>query len=302
MGGGAWTSSNWKSYAKSNNVNTGASASQLYSHTTSSKWLPFNVIREACDSVEHPDSTPIILGLDVTGSMSNILKIVAVKLGNVMEEIYSRKPVSDPQVLFAAIDDIVSSYNECIQVTQFESDIRIAEQMKELNFIERGAGNDQESYALAWYFAARHTKCDAIKRGKKGIIITIGDDGLQSMVTRSEVKEVFGDVIEKDITISELLSELQRDWEVFHITMTNRGRKYDEDRVLQSFNILGDHSISCDNVEYLPEVIVSLLESVAGKSINQIVDSWDGSTAVAVRNALSSLATKASTDSGLVEF
>ena len=54
-------------------------------------------MRESCDSTDNPSSTPVIVGLDVTGSMSSVLDAMARKgLGTLAEEIYNRKPISDP--------------------------------------------------------------------------------------------------------------------------------------------------------------------------------------------------------------
>lgn len=290
MGGGSWSSSSWSSYKASSGIDHARSARDIYTTTrTKAEYLPKGVIRESCDSEEHPNSTPIILGLDVTGSMSHVLHTMADKLGVTMGEIYNRKVVTDPQICFAAIDDYITSDNEALQVTQFESDIRIAEQMKELKFIERGGGNRWESYVLAWYFAARHTKCDAFAKGKKGVIITMGDDGVQPMLTREEVRDVFGDTLQDDIKTSELLTEVNRNWEVFHISIADGGSF--SSRVTSEWgDILGSHSIIVDDMNKLPEVIVSLLQALNGDSVDEIAKSWDGSTAVVVKEALKNLA------------
>ena len=189
MGGGSWTARDWSSF--SNSRVSGRSTASIY---TASKmkndYDPKNVMRESCDSTEHPNSTPIILGLDVTGSMSNILQVMAEKLGLVMTEVYNRKPVTDPQILFAAVGDAV--YDDYpLQVTQFESDIRIAKQLTEVYFERGGGGNGFESYPLIWYFAANHTKCDNyLKRNKKGFIFTFGDDGYPAKLTKREIKDI----------------------------------------------------------------------------------------------------------------
>ena len=303
MGGGAWKSSEWSSYASVSGITSARSTRDIYKTSrVKDGYLPKNKVRESCDSDEHPNSTPIILGLDVTGSMSHLLSTMAKKLGVAMEEIYKRDVATDPQVLFSAIDDYVTSDSECIQVTQFESDIRIAKQMKELKFIERGGGNRWESYALLWYFAARHTKCDAVRKGRKGIIITMGDDGLQQVLSKQEVRDVFGDNLQDDITIKELLSEINRDWEVFHLSIED-GYSYNI-RVKEEWDeALGDHSIIVTDVEKIPEIIVSILQALKGDSVDEIVDSWDGSTAVAVKDAIGKLAVQPlNTGSGAVVF
>ena len=89
MGSGSWTSSSWSSYTKSRGYTASSSASELYTSTKMKdafdpKGIKF---RESCDSAEHPNSTPIILGLDVTGSMSSVLETVSKRLGDTITEI-----------------------------------------------------------------------------------------------------------------------------------------------------------------------------------------------------------------------
>lgn len=303
MGGGSWKDSTWRSYKSSSGISNARSAHQIYTQkTVKNEYLPYNVVREACDSDEHPNSSPIILGLDVTGSMGHLLHTMADKLGVTMGEIYKRNVLPDPQILCVAIDDFVSSDEECIQVTQFESDIRIAEQLKQLKFIQYGAGNGWESYPLAWYFAARHTKCDAINKGRKGVIITMGDDGFQPVISRSEIKIVFGDTLEKDLTTAELLSEVNRNWEVFHLTIAE-GASYSSRVEKSAQDLLGSHAITVSDTDKIPEIIVSILQTLRGDSVAEIAESWDGSTAVVVKEALSGLEiTPVNKDSEVVVF
>lgn len=301
MGGGSWTARDWSSF--SNSRVSGRSTASIY---TASKmkndYDPKNVMRESCDSTEHPNSTPIILGLDVTGSMSNILQVMAEKLGLVMTEVYNRKPVTDPQILFAAVGDAV--YDDYpLQVTQFESDIRIAKQLTEVYFERGGGGNGFESYPLIWYFAANHTKCDNyLKRNKKGFIFTFGDDGYPTKLTKREIKEIFGDDVEKDIPIDEILTKVNRQFEVYHFCMAQGGSYRDSDyRNWQ--NLLGERAIKVKDYSKIPEIIVSILETYAGKDKDEIINSWDGSTAMAVADALSGLSVnKVSNSNDLIEF
>lgn len=301
MGCGSWSSRDWSSY--SNSSISGRGSSGIYTKSTMSKSFdPKNVIRESCDSADHPNSTPIILGLDVTGSMSSILTVMAEKLGILVGEILKREPVKDPQILFSAIGDSTCD-DFPLQVTQFESDIRIAKQLTEVYFEKGGGGNGFESYPLTWYFAANHTKCDNyIKRNKKGFIFTFGDDGYPSKLTRNEIIEIFGDLVEGDIPIENLLNQVNRQFEVYHFCMESGGSYRTEDyRKWQE--LLGERAIKVRDYEKIPELIVSILEAHAGKDKDEIINSWDGSTAIAVADALSNLSiNKQSNDSDLIEF
>ena len=145
MGCGSWTPRDWDTYSKSSIA--GKSAAGIYtSRSVKPEFDPKGIpMRESRDSDDHPNSNAIIIGLDVTGSMSDILEGVAKKLNVLVTEILDRKPVTDPQIMFNAIGDAMCDSTP-FQATQFESDIRIAEQLTQLYFERGGGGNMFESY------------------------------------------------------------------------------------------------------------------------------------------------------------
>lgn len=311
MGVGGFTASDWNSYASTHVSNK--SVDDIFTAKAMNEGFdPKNVLRESRDSTDHPESTPIIIGLDVTGSMGCVLEQVAKELGNMVLEILERQPVKDPQIMFNAIGDSQCGDQYPLQVTQFESDIRIAKQLTDLYFERGGGGNDFESYPLTWYFAANHTVCDNFeKRGKKGFIFTMGDDSYPKVLYADEIKRIFGDQIKGagELTMNEILSQVNRSWEVFHLILKdgsnmrwNNGE--DAPRVISEWtNLLGERAIIVSDYTKIPQIIVSILETMAGKTIDEITESWDGSTAVVVREALSGLTTKNKSDnSGLIEF
>ena len=110
MGGGRMTSDDWSSYVSTTHVDSVKDAGSYYTRTKSTvrdDFLPVNIkVRESCDSVDNPNSTPIAIFLDVTGSMGSVLTGCAKSLGLLMEEIYSRKPVSDPHIMYGGIGDV----------------------------------------------------------------------------------------------------------------------------------------------------------------------------------------------------
>lgn len=306
MGGGSFTSDDWTSYKTIRGYTAKSTAKDFYKATKIKDNLnPIGVkFRESCDSDEHPKSTPIILGLDVTGSMGRVLEVVSKKLNELILQIYDRKPVSDPQVMIVAFGDTTCD-SAPLQVSQFESDIRIAEQLNDVYFEKRGGGNDGESYILPWYFAARHTKIDSFdKRKKKGILFTIGDEPYLNTISKEDIKKFVGDDIQDRLTAEELLTEVSRQYEIYHL-MIEEGNgmtgSYKNTVINKWTNLLGQRAILVSDCEKIPEIIVSILEVNAGKDVDEIVDSWDGSTAIAVKNAIKDL--KHIDDSNdLVEF
>ena len=308
MGCGTFTSSDWSSYTASRGYTAKSTVSDMYKSTSVKSTMdPVGVsYRESCDSDEHPNSTPIILGLDVTGSMGSVLETVSKKLNTLITEIYDREPVKDPQIMVMAFGDVECDRHP-LQVSQFESDIRIAEQLNDIYFERGGGGNDGESYTLPWYFAARHTKIDSFeKRGKKGFLFTMGDEPYLNKISKDAIKKFVGDDIQSDLTADELLTEVSRQYEVYHLMIEEgSGMRYGygskEDVINKWTNLLGQRAILVSDCTKIPEIIVSILEVAAGKDVKEVVDSWDGSTSIAVSKAISSLTT-VDDSKELVEF
>ena len=162
MGGGSWTAKSYCSYStsvgRSFDIDKGIvtdnfSAQEMFRNRSLDPALnPKNVIRECCDSEEHPNTIPIILALDVTGSMGDTSVAIAKKLNKIMTELY--KDVKDIEFLIMGIGDL--AYDDYpIQASQFESDIRIAEQLDKIYFEGGGGGNSYESYTSAWIFGEK---------------------------------------------------------------------------------------------------------------------------------------------------
>lgn len=297
MGSGSWTASSWDSYA-TKNVRTKSSvsgSSGLYSSGTINSDLdPKNFeFRESCDSNEHPKSRPIIVALDVTGSMSNVLESIAREgLNTFITETYDRKPVEDPQIMFMGVGDVYSDKYP-LQVTQFESDIRIAEQLQKIYFEQGGGGNNCESYQLPYYYAKNHIKIDSYeKRNQKGILFTIGDECPPKYLSKSEIKEFIGDNVEKEkYTTEELLDAVSREWDVFHLIIEEGWYcSRNKDKVLSSWReLLGERAILVSDYNKIAEIMVSILQRMNGEEVEDIVSSWTGDTSLVVKKAINEL-------------
>lgn len=98
-----------------------------------------DAVREARDSEDHPNSFPIIIALDVTGSMGSIPQdLITNSLPKIMSKIME-EGVADPQLLFLGIGD--HYYDEApVQVGQFESSDELIEKWLMKTFIEGGGG------------------------------------------------------------------------------------------------------------------------------------------------------------------
>ena len=282
MGGGSYKASDWTKLKTSRKIDS-SSVDQIFkSRKMDDKFNPkFIQVREARDPEEHPNSTPIAIGVDVTGSMGYLSsEIIKNSLNELMKKLYSTKLVEDPQLMFAAIGDTTDEAP--LQVTQFESDIRIAEQLMEL-WIEGAGGDSPEDYQLLWYFLAKHTDIDCFnKRGKKGFCFTIGDAAFHDSVTGGNIKAIFNDDA-KLYRTSELAKMASEKYELFHIDL-NAGKmsasKYIPGRVI---------SVSPSEVKYLPEIIIAAIQLISGKNNDDILNGLDFSAKQVVSRAVSTL-------------
>jgi hypothetical protein len=173
-------------------------------------------IREALDTPEHPNATPIAVIFDVTGSMGGIPRVLQEKLPKLLGLLQRKGYVEDPEILFGAVGDAYSD-RVPLQIGNFESDNRMDEQLEHLVLEGGGGGGNHESYELALYYFARHTRLDCLKRGKKGYLFVIGDERTYAKIDRAAVRAVIGDVLEETLTTQQALAEAQERFEVFFL-------------------------------------------------------------------------------------
>jgi len=289
MGYGSYRSSDWSKLKASAKITDSSSVSQIFKNRSmEERFNPkFIEMRESMDSEEHPNSTPVIIGLDTTGSMGYLSEEIAKNgLNETMLKIYATNPIEDPQLMFAAIGDVTD--RAPLQVTQFESDIRIAEQLFAL-WMEGNGGDAPEDFELMWYFAAKHTRIDSFeKHGKKGFLFTIGDADVHEVLRGSNVAEIFKDE-PRNYSSKELLKMASEKYEVFHIHLNNSGL------VPQVFsNILGGRVavIPKTSVSVIPELIITIMQLSNGEDKETVLAQWSDLARPVVENAVKDMVFK----------
>ena len=276
MGNGVWSATSYTTYnvaTKAANVltsdgffNDNVTVTQIYTQRKmDEKMNPKNVIRECRDTEEHPNTLPVILALDVTGSMGNTASKCAKKLNDICTKIVEQR--KDVEIMIMAIGDF--AYDRApLQVGQFESDVRIAEWLDKIYFEAGGGGNNYESYTAAWMFGLNNCDLDCWKRGQKGIIITLGDEPLNPYIDKDEWLLRVGGNAETDIETGLLYNEVCQKYDVYHIAVnenTNCYRRY-ADRINQTFGqYLGDHLI-ISSLDNLPDTITNIVTGTVGST------------------------------------
>lgn len=246
MGCGSFSSSSFATYSlskgRSYDSATGRVTGQTYpAHNIDEKMKPYKVMRECCNTDEHPNTIPVILALDVTGSMGSACRETAEALGAIMTDLYKR--FKDVQIMVMGIGDL--AYDRApIQISQFESDVRIAEWLDKIWLEFGGGGNTFESYSAAWYMGLYHTKLDAFdKQGRKGIIITMGDEPLNPYLPEGGIRSFVGDSLQGNVDTKELYSDACKKFDIFHIAVDRGSSAYwrYKDGIKETFGeLLGD--------------------------------------------------------------
>src|SRR5271170_4024691 len=151
MGGGTWDSATYHSTSSTRK----AAGVPDFAHTVHATSVhanldpkrinskPFGKL-EARDSADHPNSNPVFVAFDVTGSTYERAVDAQKRLPNLRELL--NKYMADPQVAVAANDDYFHVGMNSVQVSDFESDIRVDEHIRNIWLTRAGGGNDGESY------------------------------------------------------------------------------------------------------------------------------------------------------------
>ena len=228
MGYGHWTRNSFEAYSASmgrkvtadGHLDSTLTDQQIFVQKVLHPTLdPKNVMRECCDSGEHPATIPVILALDVTGSMGAASAEVAKKINEVMTRLYDQ--IQDVEFMVMGIGDL--AYDRApIQISQFESDVRIVEQMDRVYMEHGGGGNAFESYTAAWYMGVNHTRLDCWKRGKRGLIITMGDEPMNPYLPRVPLAKATGDALQADVETPALYGEAIQKFDIYHLHVNHR--------------------------------------------------------------------------------
>ena len=284
MGSGSWSSETYSSRLTdwgfaSVDCLASSSVGQVYKSRGLDPMLdPHGVIRECCDSEEHPNTIPVILALDVTGSMGSACTMCAAKLDEIMTKLYSE--VQDVQFMMMGIGDL--AYDRApIQATQFESDIRILDQTTKTYFEGGGGGNNFESYTAAWYFGLHNTKLDCWNRGRKGIIITLGDEPLNPYLPKKPLNQVLGSAEQADVDTDKLYREVCEKFDVYHIAITNNSSYWRyKDEIKSSWGELLGQRLFVAESDDLPKIVSQIvndsLSTVGVSSTPSAVITEDG--------------------------
>jgi hypothetical protein len=305
MGGASFDPGHWAAYSTAKVAGKPTAkvfASRILKESLDPKKMK-NMMRESCDDDVCPASTALIVALDETGSMGIIPDyMIRVGFPKLFQEIYDSKPITDPHIMFMGIGDAEIDTTP-VQVSQFESGMRLADQLTDMFLEGGGGGNHYEGYTMPWYVAAMHTKIDCFdKRGKKGYLFTVGDEEPNPMLYRADIMRSLGVAPETDLSAQQLLDMASKMYHVFHVIVEEGSHaRYHPDQVKKAWTaLLGERVLRLADHTKLSEVIVSAIQVTEGATTDAVVKSWSGDTSLVVAKAIGGMAVaKAGSSTGV---
>ncbi|HEU5231198.1 MAG TPA: hypothetical protein VFU49_25475 [Ktedonobacteraceae bacterium] len=292
MGSSSWSTDAYEEAARVRKAAGTSSFAYSSAARSSGAWTihstlnPYGVkFRESRDSDTHPRSNAISVLFDETGSMGHIPHVFQEKLGELMHVLLTKGYIQDPQILFGAFGDATCDHI-ALQAGQFESGVEMDENLRNIILEGGGGGTAHESYELALYFMARHTAIDCWeKRGRKGYLFLIGDEMAYPFVHQQQVEKHFGDKLQENIPLRQIITEVQRRFYLFFIFPRNASYGHD-DRIHNFWrDLLGQNFLFLDDEKAVSETI-ALTIGLTEEAISLAEGAQDLSDAGASQNAI----------------
>jgi len=309
IGGGSWNVNSYRA-ATQTKINTGTSfgydakvrqTGAYKAHTDldpkrlAGPGSPFEgqIMRESRDNAEHPNSVPISILFDATGSMGNIPRVTQQKLSALFGLLLRRGYVDDPQIMVSAYGDAKTDYVP-LQISQFESDNRIDENLDNLFLEGNGGGNGGESQSLGWYYLVNHTATDAWdKRHKKGYAFFIADE-----ISHELTPQVIRDNIGVDEPVApfdnaSLAKAMLEKWDVYVLLIDNASAAMQGSERFYKKLFGEKHVLVVEDSNAITETIALTIGVMEGTvDFDDAADDLvaEGSNAVAVRSATNAVA------------
>ena len=226
--------------------------------------------RECRDSAEHPEAKPIYVGLDATGSMQQVPRLIQEKFPKLMGLIARGGYVDHPSICVSVIGD--SHYDDApLQVGQFEAGVEIDNDITNMYLEGGGGGNSFESYELALYFLAYMVEADEFdKRNGKGYAFIICDESLTPTIKASEVEKVFGVKLQGDLDTEEVVELVKQKWNLYCIVPKMTAHFGSSAMKTLWKKVLGQNLILLDDPTMISETIAATIAANSGFDVDSI--------------------------------
>ena len=206
--------------------------------------------------------------------MSSFPRLVLTKLKTLFSLLVDKGYATDPQIAVAAYGDAANGERAPLQISQFESDNRIDDNL-DLIFLEGlGGGNNGETSNLLLYYAAAHVSTDAFdRRGRKGHLIIIGDER-QVPLTTEMIRTYVDDEppLLEDISFEGIARAVTEKWDVWILLIDNAAARMQHSEAFYTDLFGPDHVLVVEDPDTIAETIAALIGYAEGRDAATIAD------------------------------
>ncbi len=163
-------------------------------------------------TLESLSTDPIVIGVDVTGSMSTWPREIFDRLPLLYKTLAKYRP--NAEFAFAAIGDATCDQYP-LQVTEFSKDIKGLEaNLNALGCEGGGGGHVTESYELFGYFMLNHCKTP---NATSPFLLIYGDEQFYEDVHANQVKHYIGDTLKTPTKADDVWRGLLQRFNLYHL-------------------------------------------------------------------------------------
>lgn len=182
---------------------------------------------------------PIMVALDVTGSMGIAAKVIYDKMPMFFGQIKIQNYLPDPSISFAAVGDITCD-REPIQICDFAEGDALDEWLGKIYLEGGGGGGARESYEMLAYYYDKMVELTHPK--KKPFVFFIGDEGFYTKISKTSINEWFGLKSDAEDS-SDVFKRLKDKYNVFLVHKTYNYTDEDKRILKQWTDALGQENV-----------------------------------------------------------
>ncbi|MBI5065474.1 hypothetical protein HZA97_04495 [Candidatus Woesearchaeota archaeon] len=210
--GGSYDPGEWKGFDyNSARAAYDPSAGRGYSSSSGSSSKSKKAVDSVPAKLKTDSPSPVIVAVDVTGSMKEWPEVIFEKLPLV--DLGLKEYLDNPEISFMAIGD-ANSDQYGLQVQDFTKGTDLVSKLNKLYIEGGGGGQVQESYELPAVYATHNIE---MPNAAKPIFIFIGDEGLYPRVDAGQAEKWAHVTLEKELTTKQAFFDLQKKFSVYCI-------------------------------------------------------------------------------------
>lgn len=149
---------------------------------------------------------PVVIDLDVTGSMGNWARTIYDKMPMFFGQIVQQGYLPDLSISFAANGDAYTD-DYPIQVCDFAEGTALDADLGKIYLEGNGGGQGMESYELMAYFYANYCK---LPTGATPYFFFLADEGVYDKVSSSQVRKLFGKSPKENMSAKRVFTALKK--------------------------------------------------------------------------------------------